>query len=85
MAELDFTVLLTDLIEQHRPVSIADPFTEGGVRQQLVHCPACDGPRWKVWRPGDEPVVCDYWRQAVDLGVVDSPSDGYDSKAESKG
>lgn len=67
MAAVDVTAMFNELLEQHRPITVAHPDGSGLVQ---VHCLPCDGSRWKLWRPGDPPVVCFFWQQAIDAGVV---------------
>jgi hypothetical protein len=64
---MDVTPLFNRLLAQHRPVAVADPFAD---KQLLVHCAACDGPRWHTWRAGDDPIVCELWAEAIALGAV---------------
>lgn len=55
------------LVEQHRPQR--EPDITGG--QYLIRCKACDGNSWHLWVPGDKPVECDFWKRAIELGLVD--------------
>lgn len=57
------------LAEKHRPTRKVD--TMAYVEQFLVWCPACDGSTRHLWRPGDAPITCWYWRRALELGLVE--------------
>lgn len=55
--------------EAHRPVS--EPYWDAAVKGLfLVKCPACDGNKVQIWKPGDPEVTCDLWREALVLGLV---------------
>lgn len=55
--------LLRWMAETHRPAQRRDPFAPVGVERLQVHCPACDAGLWRIWRAGDEPFACKYWRE----------------------
>jgi len=67
MTTTAMTMTMTDLIDRlaacHRTVCHRD--RHAVVEQYLVQCPACDGDRWHLRRPGDADYACQLWREYV--------------------
>ena len=59
---------------RHRPSQRPDPFAV--VPQFLMNCPVCDGNTVALVRPGEHVPMCDAWREAGALGLINAEESG---------